>query len=147
MITFLTFLEVCFIATSLLYSFQWCNSQGPFPLKRAKSIYFFLSWKSWEVSPIKRRGRGEKKLPFKCWTQEKMVIQLDSSEGFRTRNVTKRGEDFPSVAESFFQGFAVRRGLFKISFFPTDKWNEISFQLARPVYLTRTHPRIKAPDW
>lgn len=59
MITFLTFLELCFIATSLLYSFQWCNSQGPFPLKRAKSI-FFLAGKKWEVSLIKRRGRGEK---------------------------------------------------------------------------------------
>lgn len=31
-----------------------------------------------------------------------MVIQFDSSEGFWTRDVTKRGEDFPSVAESFF---------------------------------------------
>lgn len=104
------------------------QQSGSFSIEKSKIYFFFLSWKNWEVSLIKRRGRGEKKLPFKCWTQEKMVIQLDSSEGFWTRNVTKRGEDFPSVAESFFQGFAVRRGLFKIFFFL--QINEMKFHFS-----------------
>lgn len=128
MITFLTFLEVCFIATSFLYSFQWCNSQGPFPLKRAKSFFFFSPEKVEKSVLLNAEAEEKKKLPFKCWTQEKMIIQLDSSEGFRTRNVTKRGEDFLSVAESFFQGFAVRRGLFKIFYFL--QINEMKFHFS-----------------
>lgn len=98
---FLTFLEVRFITTSLLYSFQWCNSQGPFPLKTAKSI-FFSPEKVEKLVLLNAEAWKKKKMPFKCWTQEKMVIQFDSSEGFWTRDVTKRGEDFPSVAEGFF---------------------------------------------